>query len=892
MISKSKSISELYEEVKDFDLVITNDAPLATALNKMIDYPRLGYLAMTPRQLASRFAELNYDKVFERYEIVLGITQRTGKLLKLIHQMLDKVFDVWNHCGKLENTELYLSNEEKEILSYLKEYYCLEKAMDEFDEDFYLDKNIAVIGDELFTLLDLEVLPKRSHPAQKINLLKEEDFIIDKTYLFSSSKDLIEQTVSFIEKKFENEVAIVLNPDSEYLEIIKSRLKESGIKIQVKNYLSEDITTRNLLSILEFALRVDDLSVKELSALTGYLDFEIKNKYNQYNFQSYVKNICTDERIKSIYSLLKNVRDTSYSRFLRQLGYELKIDVTPELKKTIEKLKFSDELINDGNVITLKYFLQNFDVELESPKEGVLFVNALNSAFIDRQIIIFLGLDQSWTKLFPDKEYIDKVEEDKKALEKFQILLSQGQQRFYFTQNVSYNRELQPCYYFNILADKDIENFEADFFNPVFVNGFTDKNVYDGMKDILKLKDHEKCKTISPSSLNEFYKCPKKYSFSRLISGEDKPHFQRGKLLHNYAEMYFNHPEFTENSAKRVIDFMINKMSYLVKDLDKNSERTVFEIGINTLASFLKPLLSKRIKGKPSQPSDNELMKEFGKELLYKNTEQWFSDEGNTKLKGKIDLQFENTIVDYKTSSNRKKGSQIIANSNLESLEKNESDDFDFQSISYISARRKRETNGEVNFIYNFLLADQKSELDPSQTKEETVTRLKYVPYTFSDYIASENYFNTLKKEKPAPLLDKIEFENYRNAIIKVISSSIDFFDNNIVKRKVQEVFYDLVINKLCFTFKEFKKQKENTFNDHIIQPLSDSIYKLRIGNTEEAYIFKDDVEKFLTMVNEKITKINVYQKSYFPAEPVYNSRDVCKECEYLNICIDNKLWN
>ena len=187
--------------------------------------------------------------------------------------------------------------------------------------------------------LDLEVLPKRGHPAQKINLLKGEEFSIDKTYLFSSSKDIISQTVSLIEKEFENEVAIVLNPDSEYLEIIKSRLKESGIKIQVKNYLSEDITTRNILSILEFALRVDDISVKELSALTGYLDFEIKNKYNQYNFQSYVKNICTDERIKSIYLLLKNVREISYSRFLEQLEQELKIDVTPELKSTDWEIK-------------------------------------------------------------------------------------------------------------------------------------------------------------------------------------------------------------------------------------------------------------------------------------------------------------------------------------------------------------------------------------------------------------------------------------------------------------------------------------------------------------------------------------------------------------------------
>ena len=34
-----KSIDELYEEVRDFDLVITNDAALATALNGRIDKP-------------------------------------------------------------------------------------------------------------------------------------------------------------------------------------------------------------------------------------------------------------------------------------------------------------------------------------------------------------------------------------------------------------------------------------------------------------------------------------------------------------------------------------------------------------------------------------------------------------------------------------------------------------------------------------------------------------------------------------------------------------------------------------------------------------------------------------------------------------------------------------
>ena len=48
----AKSIDELYEEVRDFDLVLCNDAPLALGLNNRLDKPRVGVFAITPRQLA------------------------------------------------------------------------------------------------------------------------------------------------------------------------------------------------------------------------------------------------------------------------------------------------------------------------------------------------------------------------------------------------------------------------------------------------------------------------------------------------------------------------------------------------------------------------------------------------------------------------------------------------------------------------------------------------------------------------------------------------------------------------------------------------------------------------------------------------------------------------
>ena len=53
-----KSIDELYDEVKDYGLVITNDIALETALNARIDQPRIGVLAMTPRHIVQQLGPM------------------------------------------------------------------------------------------------------------------------------------------------------------------------------------------------------------------------------------------------------------------------------------------------------------------------------------------------------------------------------------------------------------------------------------------------------------------------------------------------------------------------------------------------------------------------------------------------------------------------------------------------------------------------------------------------------------------------------------------------------------------------------------------------------------------------------------------------------------------
>jgi len=58
-----RSLSILYEECKDFDLVLVPDAPMASALNRRLDQPHFGPFAITPRRLAARRREQAEDRL-------------------------------------------------------------------------------------------------------------------------------------------------------------------------------------------------------------------------------------------------------------------------------------------------------------------------------------------------------------------------------------------------------------------------------------------------------------------------------------------------------------------------------------------------------------------------------------------------------------------------------------------------------------------------------------------------------------------------------------------------------------------------------------------------------------------------------------------------------------
>lgn len=57
LITRAKSVDSLYEECKNFDLVLMPDAPIASAPNRRLDKPHFAPFAITSRRLAAQRRE-------------------------------------------------------------------------------------------------------------------------------------------------------------------------------------------------------------------------------------------------------------------------------------------------------------------------------------------------------------------------------------------------------------------------------------------------------------------------------------------------------------------------------------------------------------------------------------------------------------------------------------------------------------------------------------------------------------------------------------------------------------------------------------------------------------------------------------------------------------------
>ena len=101
---KVKSIDRLYEEVRDYDLVITNDAALATALNKMVDRPSVGPFALTPQEIASAYAiETLGRPLLSELNVAMNVHEETGIDFRTVHSTIQYIREVRRYTSEVRS---------------------------------------------------------------------------------------------------------------------------------------------------------------------------------------------------------------------------------------------------------------------------------------------------------------------------------------------------------------------------------------------------------------------------------------------------------------------------------------------------------------------------------------------------------------------------------------------------------------------------------------------------------------------------------------------------------------------------------------------------------------------------------------------------------------------
>lgn len=855
MLKTAKSIEELYEETKQFDLVITNDAPLNTALNKQLNKSHLGYFALTSKMLGSKYADYLFEEPqLKTEEIVLKVQNKFQISLKEALHYTKNILTIWQKVGDLKTTKHYLSKIELPIANYIEQLPTYQRAMEEFKIDFLNKQNIAVIGEELFTKLDKRVLPKN---YRKISTYKTTTTKLPTIYQFNSQKEIIDQITNMITPQNQNGIAVVVDTQSEYLPLLKSKLINNNIELQEQLYLHQEFNVREYLSIIEILLSTNNLYTKELIPIGESFNIEIDSVHENTLFSQLVK---INKPANELYTLLKKLKNstfgelTTYQKNLPEKFIEL-----------LHTLELYNQKITKKTAQELRYFIENFDQEFQTNKSGVLLIDAKNSTYINRDVVFYIEPNHNWVKTIDKQHYLNSQEELQKNLSSFEILLQQGKEQYVFVQ-----KQTVPPYYFNLLTQKNIESYSKEHFTLQQIT--TLKKTSHQLKQNQTTNQITPIEVISNSALNKFAQCPKKYEYSKLITGPNKDFFLRGELVHAFAEFYINYKEVVHKKGlNEFVEIIMNQLTLLSNPLQNSILKTQITCACISITQFIDNLeidenitFSKEISKKNQE---NIFAKHFNLKITKPNAELEFLDT-QLQLRGIIDLVVNSQlIIDYKTGK-KKTAIDIAKKADIQNI----ISDCDFQPLVYLTLLRKLTPNTQLAFWYQFPMINTYQQLLEKQ-QEDTVVKVHYIPQTLNEYLQTQ------------------EFKEYFSS--KLGTDAKKIFENyNTMKFFKQYDLYKEIYNKEDFTNYHLDQGlKENKSNLEILQKLLKYIlgfkFGEKIGNKgqKEVFFFKEDIDEFETFIKDTINKINSYSKTSYPYKPV-EGKETCKNCDFKKICL------
>ena len=825
-ITQAKSIDSLYEECKDFDLVLVPDAPMASALNRRLDQPHFGPFAITPRRLAARRREQAEDRL-----AFLEIIETTDLNWKETSYAVGNILQCWEYQGTADailDYEQFATTATHTAVDCIAEMDTTSNRLTEYSIE--ADTSVAVVGFKQFTELERSILPP---DYETVDPFTEESFDHPPFRILDSPTAIVDAVLDTVTPENADDVAVVLDAASQYSSLIESALEAAEIPYYGGPGFNDDARHRAFLQLLRSAHAGRDTRVGDVRPLLTQLGMPVDVEHDEKRLYDLDR-----PEVDWILEFRDKIRSRTFEEAIGE--YEAVTDASIDaFREELATLGLLDDAVTEPAVDRLEFYLQSYEVPVDRENEGVLLADAKSAAHVDRAVVFYLALDEGWTHSSPRRPWVDRDQEFERNIRQFQLLLQNGVDQYYLVQDTDGGTPVTPCLYFEELLDEEFDRFsDLDSLR----HSRASRTTQDGFEKEPLDVSPEEVTALSQSSLNTYVNSPRDYFFSRLVDNPDKDHFREGNLFHDFAEFYVSHPDaITSDTLDDVAAAILDEVDPFLRGVDREVRLTKYRVGLQTIVEFLNANSphGDTLVTPDGGRGENFFAEYYDRPIDASHTERWFENT-DLGLKGKIDLVHSPTrLLDYKSGS-KKSAYSIVKHSALDPL----SDKPNFQALLYLAHQRTEHPNEELRFTFFHFLETLDDVVTGDGSLEDCLTTVTYYPVTYKGYIARQDTFTELQEDAANDCnktFSQVEYEEYL-AFLDVH----EFPETRDKDELMESAFARLLTEQMKESVGDYKYVKKGCK-----QALR---HLLRIRNQN---YFTGDVDAFEQFVRDRLSELN-----------------------------------
>ncbi len=864
----------MYQE--QYDFLVVGDTSLSLLFNKNTK-SFLDFFSITPRQLATRFFPQFYGRrPADDVELIDMISRDTGITdLRYIHGEVTAIRDMLRHTS--EPDRFLHTRRSKAVWNSFRKCPVIENLMNGFPADtfpFFQGKRIGVIGIDLFDNLDKNMV---SQSMDIIDIGPLGPPIIDNIYAIGNDRQLASNAVDLIDRDKAESFAIVLAPGSPLLDSVRSELYRRNIPFINRMETRQLVRVRDFLRFIELALDYGILRVRSVTETITSFGGTIREGNENHLFSkipgAYFYGASMDARADDLRNVMRDIRTFTFGSLMEILFHDRP---DPHLRRVLERSRMMGSPITRSSYGNLLYLIDNVDLAEpdvpEDERHGVLIADCSDSAYIDRSVVIYLGMGRDWDLDVAGKDYLNPQDELDREAYRMSILLQQGDVRFYLVNRSRNGKDPEPCSTFAKVfglkgAPKSFKDILPEGREPKEVMWAGDTSCGGLEKDgSLRALAAPYDRDFSATSFNQYAFCPKRFMFGRLIGSSDGDNLLFGDLIHDFAELCATHRDLVGAEdipmyAEKVNSIYSGISSPVLEELD--SCRMVLEMDM--IRRFMEHLDVRVPLDRPISKGDNPLMDGLG---VTESSSHCESKHQSTDrpMEGRFDLVWNGRVYDHKTGRRMKTPSDVIKGFEIDRrLERNEF--YDCQALFYLYLASEHSDDSEpiTEFDLFYPLANDIECSDPDYDISRSILRVRITPGTSDDYIRGR--VEEAQVDEGGAMFDDRQYAAMERAVEEAEGhkSKGGWLNNKEIRKEVlrsQPVFKDAAV-RLYIDLRKSESTSPYFENSRIVD------------------IPRPSLERFVSVVAEMHGTMTEQSRTSFPCSPMGE----CRGCEYRPLC-------